>query len=130
MRLLVGLLFALVLTGTASAAPPATGGKPMFQDNPQHTGLSPYAGPRNPHVVGSFDTRQAGDARADVQSASAIGPDGTVYLGNFRGTFSAARATASGAMELVWQFRPMGMNSFHATPAVDADGTVYLSFNE
>jgi outer membrane protein assembly factor BamB len=130
-RLTAALLAAALSVQVASAAGIPTAGKPMFQDNPQHTGLSPYAGPRSARVVATFDTRQPGDPRADIQSAPAIGPDGTIYLGNFRGTFSAVRLPPSGSqMQLVWQFRPPGMNSFHTTPAIDADGTVYLPFGE
>ena len=122
----IALVFALFL-----AAGLANGGKPMFQDNPQHTGVSPYAGPKSARVLGSFDTRQPGDPRADIQSAPAIAPDGTAYIGNFRGTFSAVKAVPGGAqMQLVWQFRPAGMNSFHTTPAIADDGTVYLPFGE
>ncbi len=115
----------------ASAAGIPSAGKPMFQDNPQHTGVSPYAGPQNPRVVATFDTRVNGDPRADIQSAPAVGADGTIYIGNFRGTFTAVRVAPAGSqMQLVWRFQQPGLNSFHTTPAIDADGTVYLPFSE
>src|SRR5262245_5728524 len=137
-RSLLGVLLALALVQVASAAGPAAGGKAMFQDNPQHTGLSQYAGPSAAALVGRFDTRQPGEQRADIQSAPVVGPDGTIYIGNFSGTLSAfrVRKTVLGfrfgddRMDLVWQFRGQGLSSQHATPAVDSDGTVYLPFSD
>src|SRR4051812_48826884 len=122
-RSLLGVLLALALVQGASAAGPAAGGKPMFQDNPQHTGLSRYVGPSAAALVARFDTRRPGEQRADIQSAPVVGPDGTIYIGNFSGTLSAFRVpkTVLGVrfgddrMGLVWQFRGEGLSSFHAT---------------
>src|SRR5207253_4550506 len=103
MRVLRGVLAAGVLaaavTSAGLAAPGdalAPGGKPMFQDNPQHTGQSRYAGPRLPSLIARFDTRENGQARADIQSAIAVGADGTAYVTNFRGGLFALRAPTSG----------------------------------
>src|SRR5256885_1446061 len=69
---------------------PVAAGKPMYQHDAQHTGRSPYPGPRQARVVRRFDTSlpqnmppNTATPRADFQSSSAIGPDGTIYIANF-----------------------------------------------
>ena len=120
-----------VLAGASlSQAAPADGlptaGKPMFQNDARHSGQSPHVGPRQPRLFATFDTREPGEARADIQSAIAAGPDGTVYLGNFRGRFVALRESPSGTMQAAWSYSESGLGSSFATPAVDETGTVYL----
>lgn len=69
--------------------------------------------------------------RVDVQSSSVVGPDGTIYIANFPGVLFALRdsRTAPDQLEAVWRFHPPTSSSFHATPALSADGaTVYLGF--
>lgn len=120
----------------ASPAPagPPLAGKPMYQMDPRHTGRSPYNGPRRPvllrtFLTGSFPTQDPLTQRADIQSSAAIGPDGTIYIGNFPGNLFALRDPGAGdRLEVVWRFHPPGASSLHATPALGPDGTVYLGF--
>src|SRR5207237_4978188 len=102
------------------------------------SGRSPYAGPRQVKLLRRFDaalpqnlTSDALVPRSDFQSSSAIGPDGTIYIANFPGVLFALRdsQSASDQLEVAWRFHPAGSSSFHATPALSADGmTVYLGF--
>ncbi|MFN0073637.1 MAG: PQQ-binding-like beta-propeller repeat protein [Chloroflexota bacterium] len=118
------------VAGISSAA-----GHPMYQVNARHTGLSQYTGPRRAVLVRSFEsstypTEEPGNARADVQSAAAIGGDGTIYISNFQGNLFALRDPGSGnALQVAWRYHPARMTSLHATPAVGQDGTVYLGFS-
>jgi outer membrane protein assembly factor BamB len=114
-------------------APPA--GRAMYQVDPQHTGRSPHAGPRQAQLLrafesAKFETPEPGDPRPEIQSSAAIGPDGTIYLGNFPGTLFALRDPGRGeALEVLWRFHPTGASSFHTTPALASDGTVYVGFS-
>jgi outer membrane protein assembly factor BamB len=110
----------------------------MYQVDAQHTGRSQYAGPRQGNVLRRYDMSTPDNlpadtnSRADVQSSSAIGPDGTIYVGNFAGLLFALRdsPTAKDQLEVVWRFHPAGDSSFHATPALSSDGsTLYLGFS-
>jgi outer membrane protein assembly factor BamB len=114
------------LTQAAPAGGLPTTGKPMLQHDARHTGQSPHSGPRAPRLAAGFDTRQGGEPRADIQSAIAVGPDGTAYVTNFRGGLFALRAPAGGPMRAAWSYREPGMGSWHATAAIDEAGTVYL----
>jgi outer membrane protein assembly factor BamB len=111
----------------------------MYQHDAQHTGRSPIAGPRQqPSLMRRFDTALPQNMpadpaipRADFQSSSAIGPDGTIYIANFPGALFALRdsSTARDQLDVVWRFHPPVATSFHATPALSADGsTLYLGF--
>ena len=116
----------------------AVGGKQMYQQDPQHSGRSPYAGPRRATLLRHFDAglpqNMPSDAftpRADYQSSSAIGPDGTIYIANFPGMLFALRDSSSAPdqLEVAWRFHPPASSSLHATPALSGDGsTVYLAF--
>lgn len=112
---------------------PAQGGRPMFQMDAQHTGLSPYAGPRAPTLLRTYQIPAPTEAThppIDVQSSAAIGPDGTIYIGSHAGVMVALRDPGSGsALSLVWQFHPAGASSWHTTPAIAQDGTVYAGFS-
>jgi outer membrane protein assembly factor BamB len=110
----------------------------MYQQDAQHTGRSPYAGPRQATLLRRFDTAlpqnlppEPATPRADFQSSSAIGADGTIYIANFPGALYALRdsPTAVDQLEVVWRFHPPNASAFHATPALSSDGTtVYLGF--
>jgi outer membrane protein assembly factor BamB len=110
----------------------------MYQQDAQHTGRSPYAGPSQAKVLRRFDTStpdnmpsDALTSRDDFQSSSVIGPDGTIYVANFPGVLFALRdsSNARDTLEVVWKFHPPSASSFHATPALSGDGsTVYLGF--
>jgi outer membrane protein assembly factor BamB len=113
----------------------ANGGRPMYQMNAQHTGISPYVGPSSPRLLRSFDSaamavQNPGDPRPEIQGSAAIGPDGTIYVGTFRGTLLALRDPGTGEqLELQWSFHPEGASSFHTTPAIASDGTIYVGFS-
>ena len=105
----------------------------MFQMNAQHTGRSPYAGPRRPNVVRTYQLpapTEPTHPAIDVQSEAAIGPDGTIYIGSHAGVMVALQDPGSGdQLSLVWQFHPAGASSWHTTPAIAQDGTVYTGFS-
>lgn len=123
------------------ASPVAAGGvaagKPMYQQDPVHTGRSPHAGPRRAQLARTFDTGQPqfrpADAAAptpDIQSSVAVAPDGTIYATNFPGFLFALKDGASrDALDLAWSFRPAGSSPRHSTPAIGRDGTVYVHFS-
>jgi outer membrane protein assembly factor BamB len=106
----------------------------MYQMDPQHTGRSPHVGPRRAVLLrsfdsGSFPTQDPALPRPDIQSSAAIGPDGTIYIGNYPGNLFALRDPGSGdRLEVLWRFHPPGQTLLHATPALGRDGTVYLGF--
>jgi|GEM_PF-1810100 len=108
--------------------------KPMYQMDPQHTGRSPYAGPRKATLLRTFDTgsittpEPVGSTR-DIQSSLVVGADGTIYIGTQIGNLLALRDPGSGStLQLLWRFHPAGASSFHGTPAIGADGTIYAVF--
>jgi outer membrane protein assembly factor BamB len=101
----------------------------------QHTGRSAHAGPRRMVLLRTFDTaaNRPADAllqSADIQSSTAIGPDGTIYATNFAGQLFALRdGSTATQLDLAWQFHPPMGSPFHATPALSRDGlTVYCPF--
>ncbi|HET6320221.1 MAG TPA: PQQ-binding-like beta-propeller repeat protein [Chloroflexota bacterium] len=119
-------------------------GRPMYQMDAQHTGRSPNKGPRAAKLMRSFNTGnfQIKDGATttpnpDIQSSAAIGPDGTIYLANHQGVLFALRDPHSGpnggsqrqTLELAWRCHPPESSSWHATPALSPDGTVYLGFS-
>src|ERR671932_2300732 len=110
----------------------------MYQFDAQHTGRTPYAGPRRPTLLRTFDTgtpdllpADTQFRRPDFQSSSVIAPDGTIYIANFVGWLFALRDSPSARdqLEVLWRFRQPGFSSLHATPAIAGDGTVYLAFS-
>ncbi len=112
--------------------------KPMYQMDAQHTGRSPFAGPKVAKLLRIFDTKtpegQTPDPAfpgVDIQSSAAIGADGTIYIGNIPGTLFALRDPGTGdRLQLLWRFHPApGATSWHITPAIGQDETVYTSFS-
>jgi outer membrane protein assembly factor BamB len=104
----------------------------------QHSGRSPYSGPAQPVLLRSFDAAGLAvqapvpttNSATDIQGSAAIGPDGTIYLGDFPGSLMAFHDPGTGKqLEMVWQFHPDGQSSFHSTPAIATDGTIYLGFS-
>src|SRR4051812_29021258 len=86
------LAIALLILASAAAAcaprpvpgpqPDARVGRPMYQMDAEHTGRSPYVGPRHPLLLRTFDTSVVPTpdpifGNADIQSSAAIAPDGT-----------------------------------------------------
>ncbi len=118
-----------------SASQPA---KQMYQTDAQHSGRSPFAGPRQARVLRSFNTKTPDQIPSDAiipfddfQSSSVVGADGTIYVANFPGVLFALRnsPSASDQLDLAWKFHPPASSSLHATPALNADGSVvYLAF--
>jgi large repetitive protein len=127
------------VTPTAAPSAQVVAGKQMYQQNAQHTGRSPYAGPTQARVLRRFDTAAAENMppdpvtpRADFQSSSVVGPDGTIYIANFPGVLFALRDSpnAGDRLDAVWKFHPPSASSLHATPALSSDGkAVYLGFS-
>jgi outer membrane protein assembly factor BamB len=144
----------IAVASPAQSAPPApqaaapralsTGGqqpaKQMYQQDAQHSGRSAFAGPQQASASDKrrYDTStsdnipsDATTPRADYQSSGVVGADGTFYVANFPGVLFAFRddPTASDRLQAVWRFHPPLSSSFHATPALNADGSViYLGF--
>jgi large repetitive protein len=111
-------------------------GRPMYQMDAQHTGRSPYIGPRQPILLRSFDAFVVDVpdpifGSSDIQSSAAIAPDGTAYIGLHSGTLFALRDPVGAGNQLAarWSFHPIGGSSWHATPAIARDGTVYVGFS-
>lgn len=112
--------------------------RPMYQMDPQHTGRSPFGGPRKATLARVFDIRapeyqtpQPAFQTNDFQSSAAVGADGTVYIGSFAGTLYALRDPGTGdRLQLLWRFHPAPTaTSWHQTPAIGPDGTVYIAFS-
>jgi len=137
-------LLLFIATGCAprslpDAAPnlaPLPIGRPMYQMDAQHTGRSPSIGPRQPILLRAFNTSQVEVpdpvfGTADIQSSAAVGPDGTAYIGLHSGTLFALRDPAGAGNQLAarWSFHPSGGSSWHSTPAIARDGTVYVGFS-
>ena len=117
-------------------AGPLAIGRPMYQMDAQHSGRSPYIGPRQPLLLRTFNTSfvDVPDpvfGSSDIQSSAAIAPDGTVYIGLHSGTLFALRDPTGAGNQLAarWSFHPPGGSSWHSTPAVGRDGTVYVGFS-
>jgi outer membrane protein assembly factor BamB len=111
-------------------------GRPMYQMDAEHTGRSPYVGPRKPLLLRTFNTSVVPTpdpifGSSDIQSSAAIAPDGTAYIGLHNGTLFALRDPSAAGNQLAarWSFHPAGGSSWHATPAIGRDGTVYVGFS-
>jgi outer membrane protein assembly factor BamB len=113
LSLVLSPVIALMPADTAQAQP-ADSPWPMFGQNPQRTGRSPYSGPEVPKLKWSFTTGY------DVYSSPAIGTDGTIYVGSFDGTLYAMHPDGSQK----WSFTT-GDRVF-SSPAIGADGTIYV----
>jgi outer membrane protein assembly factor BamB len=112
----------------------------MYQQDAQHSGRSTFAGPQqaSASVVRRYDTSTpdnipsgAASSRTEFQSSGVVGADGTFYVANFPGVLFAVRdsPSASDQLQVAWRFHPPMSSSYHATPALNADGSVlYLGF--
>jgi outer membrane protein assembly factor BamB len=130
------LLAAACSSPAPESTPPPLSGRPMYQVDAQHTGRSPYGGPTSLILyrtfnVANIDLRDPVFASADFQSSAAVAPDGTAYIGMHSGTLFALRDPVGGGNQLTapWSFHPPGGSSWHATPAIGRDGTVYVGFS-
>jgi uncharacterized repeat protein (TIGR02543 family) len=106
-------VIALMPANTARAQP-ADSPWPMFRQNAQRTGRSPYSGPEVPKLKWSFTT---GD---EIFSSPAIGADGTIYVGSFDGKLWAINPDGSPK----WSLLTGG--EVHSSPAIGADGSIYF----
>jgi len=110
---LLSSLTPLILPGNARAQP-ADSPWPMFGQNPQRTGRSPYSGPEVRTLKWRFTT---GDA---IWSSPAIGADGTIYVGS--DDYKLYAINPDGSQK--WSFTTEGM--VFSSPAIGADGTIYV----
>jgi outer membrane protein assembly factor BamB len=123
---------------TPAQSNPSVVAKPMYQMDPQHTGRSPFNGPRRLARLRTFDTNQADLRPADVlvptldiQSSTVVGSDGTIFATTMGGWLLALRDSpaAGDRLALAWRFRPPNGSPFHGTAAVSPDGrTTYIGF--
>ncbi len=112
-----GLLLLIPLTALADAQ------WPMFQYNPQLTGLSPYAGPAMPDTLW---TLQMVDYQVP-SGHSVIGEDGTIYFAaaEYPGTNSGYFAVdPSGFVK--WSLPLTGYDLGYGCPAIGSDGSIYV----
>jgi hypothetical protein len=115
--LVLSPVIALMPADTAQAQP-ANSAWPMFGQNPQHTGRSPYSGPEVPELKWSFATG------GPVDSSPAIGADGTIYVGSWDRNLYAINPDGSQK----WSFTTGGQVMF--SPAIGADGTIYVGSSD
>lgn len=87
---------------------------PMFQHDAQHTGRSPYVGPRTPALKWSFGPERIS------RSHPVIGEDGSLYLASMDGTLYALNRDGTER----WRFSLSRQIS--TPPAVAPDGTIYI----
>ena len=103
--------------GVALAQP--TGQWPMFHHDVRHTGLSEYAGPSAPAVLGwSYLT---GDS---VYSSPAIGSDGGIYVGSDDDNIYALSSAGS----FHWSY--LTGNNVWSPPAIGSDGWIYVGSDD
>ena len=111
--LLLSSLTALMLTNPTHAQL-SDSPWPMFRQNPQHTGRSPYSGPESAYLKWSFTT---GDY---IPSSPTIGADGTIYVGSHDNNLYALNPNG----HKKWSFNTSGF--VISSPAIGADGTIYV----
>ena len=87
---------------------------PMFGQNPQRTGRSPYTGPERPELKWIFTTG------GEVASSPAIGVNGTIYVGSADNKLYAINPDGTRK----WSFNASGVVG--SSPAIGADGTIYV----
>lgn len=109
---------------TISELGPAASPWPMHQHDARHTGRSPYFGPTTATLAWSFPL-------PEEPGGLAIGPDGTIYVAtgsSFHDNSGHLFALNPGGT-LKWSFAlptAPAMVPNHTTPAIAADGTIYL----
>jgi outer membrane protein assembly factor BamB len=120
------LVVAVLILAVASAGCGGHGGQggfvatevpwPMFHQNLQHTGLSPFSTAKDTGVQKwKFATGQS------VFSSPAVGKDGTIYVGSQ--DFNLYAVNPDGTLK--WKF-PTGFFASPSSPAVGKDRTIYV----
>ena len=99
---------------------------PMFRQNPQHTGYSRFPGSNTSDLKWrSFLT----PGRRVWWSSVAIGPDGrTLYVGT--GTGDRLFAVRDDGTEGTFRWSYVTGKHFHSSPAIGADGTIYVGSDD
>jgi outer membrane protein assembly factor BamB len=88
---------------------------PMFRQNLNHTGVSPYDTSANPgKLKWSFETD------SDVHSSPTIGTNGTIYVGSDDNKLYAINPDGTEK----WNFTTGG--NVESSPAIGSDGTIYV----
>ena len=100
---------------TIPAAGPGRGDWWMFHHDPTHTGRSPFTGPGAAIKKWTFATG------AEVESAPALGADGTIYVASQDDNLYAVNPDGTQK----WAFTTGGV-IHDSSPAVATDGTVYI----
>lgn len=113
--LVLGSNWMVAAAQSASAATLANTPWPMFHQNAQHTGLSPYPGPTVPFLKWKFQTG------GPINAAPAIG-NGRIYATSEDGNLYALNPQG----DLLWTFRTGQPLLYPSSPAIGSDGTVYL----
>ncbi len=121
--LIVVVLLSMMIFSLSNAQP-ANSPWPCLQQNPQHTGQSPYVGPRNPTLAWKIKPGEG------VQGSPVIAFDGTIYSPGIDSSFYAIEPQGI----IKWQYRLMGNGDFFnpemeftGTPTVGSDGTIYVA---
>ncbi len=92
---------------------------PMFRQNSNHTGVSPYDASLNPgKLKWSFTTGNR------IGSSPAIDFDGTIYVGSWDNKFYAINSDGTEK----WNFTTGG--HVWSSPAIGSDGTIYVGSND
>lgn len=109
------MLMLLILISSALAQL-ADSPSPTLKANLKRTGLSPYTTDiEKPYLKWKFDTGNG------VESAPAIGKDGTIYTGSFSDNFYALNPDG----KIKWKFEEKGTH-FRSSPTISDDGTIYV----
>ena len=110
-------MLVILISSLAIIAQPADSPWPMYKGNANHTGQSPYdTSHTRPVLKWKFD------AEDGVDSAPAIGPNGTIYVGTFGNKFYAFNPDGT----IKWTYEKED-ERFSCSPAVAYDGTIYVA---
>ena len=109
------------VTSTASTTVIASGAPGdwwMYGHDPQHTGRSPFVAPSAPSQRWAISGNEC--------SPAVLGADGTIYIGaSYEYTAGLVEAfNPDGSVK--WSIAPTGNGDSFTSPAVGADGTLYL----
>ena len=93
---------------------------PKFNYDLNNTGQSPYIGPQTNTIKWTFPL----GSTATIQAGTAIGPDGTLYIGSGDGTFYALNPDGTKK----WSYASGA--PITSTPAIGSDGTIYFTHRQ